>query len=130
VFLGCINGSERVPRMWKMKEVVVADLTDPMKILITCGIKCIEMFKYQSYGCATKFRQRNSEKRSELLPSDWILHHDNVPAYMMLSVRPFLAQKSINEMKHTPSSSDLALNGFWQFPKIKSVLKGQKFLEY
>jgi hypothetical protein len=29
-------------------------------------------------------------------------------------------------MEHPPSSSDLALNYFWLFPKIKSVLKGRR----
>jgi hypothetical protein len=37
-------------------------------------------------------------KEPELLPKDWILHHDNAPSYKALSVKQFLAKKSINEM--------------------------------
>jgi hypothetical protein len=38
-----------------------------------------------------------------------------------------LAQKLITEMEHQPYFPDLALNGFWLFPEIKSALKGRKF---
>jgi hypothetical protein len=37
----------------------------------------------------------------------------------MHSVKYFLAQKSITEMKHPPCSPDLALNDVWLFPKIR-----------
>jgi hypothetical protein len=47
--------------------------------------------------------------------------------YKVLSVKQFLAQKSITEMEHPPNSPDLVLNDFWLFPKIKSSLKGQDF---
>jgi hypothetical protein len=57
-------------------------------------------------------------KRPELWPNIWILHHDNAPANKAISVKQFLAQKSITEMEH-PSCSD-----FWLFPKIKSASKG------
>jgi hypothetical protein len=53
-------------------------------------------FKYQCYGCATKFRQRNryvGRKRHELWPNDWILPENNAPAYKTLCVKQFLAQK-------------------------------------
>jgi transposase len=45
----------------------------------------------------------------------------------MLSVKQFLAQKSITELECPPYSPDLAPNDFWLFPKIKSALKGQRF---
>jgi hypothetical protein len=41
------------------------------------------------------------------------------------SVKQFLAQKLITEMKHSPYFPGLALNNFWLFTKIKSALKGQ-----
>jgi hypothetical protein len=63
-------------------------------------------------------------KRPELWPSDWIPHHDNVPAHMALTVKQFLAKKSIIEMEHLPLPPDYALNDFCLFPKIKSALKG------
>jgi hypothetical protein len=37
-------------------------------------------------------------KRPKLWPNDWILHHDNAPAHKTLSVKQFLAQKSVTEM--------------------------------
>jgi hypothetical protein len=36
-----------------------------------------------------------------------------------LTVKQFLAQKSVTEMEHLPFFPDLAPNGFWLFPKIK-----------
>jgi histone-lysine N-methyltransferase SETMAR len=62
-------------------------------------------------------------KKAWTLAGDLILHHDNVPAHKVLSVKQFLAQKSITEIEHPPCSPDLALNDFWLFPKIKSALK-------
>jgi hypothetical protein len=50
-------------------------------------------------------------KRPELWPSDWILHHDTSPAHKAVSLKQFLAQKSINEMKQPLYSLDLALSG-------------------
>jgi hypothetical protein len=44
-----------------------------------------------------------------------------------LSVKQFLAQKSITEMEHPSYSPDLVPNDFWLFPKIKSALKGRRF---
>jgi hypothetical protein len=42
--LSGINSSKRVARMWKtVKEVVVQDLTNPMKKLKKCGIWCIQI---------------------------------------------------------------------------------------
>jgi transposase len=66
-------------------------------------------------------------KGPELWPNVWILHHDNAPAHKALSVKQFLAQKSITEMEHPPHSSDLAPNYFLLFPKIKSALNRQIF---
>jgi hypothetical protein len=51
------------------------------------------------------------------------LYYDHAPAHKALSVKQFLAQKSITEMEHPPYSPDLAPNDFWLFPIIKSALK-------
>jgi transposase len=48
----------------------------------------------------------------ELWPTVWILRHDNASAHKALSVKQFLAQKSITEMEYPPFSSDLAPNDF------------------
>jgi len=46
-------------------------------------------------------------KRLELWPSDWILHSDIVPVHKALSVKQFLARKSIIEMERSPFSPHL-----------------------
>nr|CAH7722444.1 unnamed protein product [Callosobruchus chinensis] len=52
---------------------------------------------------------------------------NNAPAHNALSVKQFLAKKSIPVLEHPPYSPDLALCGFYLFPKIKSSLKGTRF---
>jgi len=37
-------------------------------------------------------------KRPELWPNDWILHYDNAPPHKTLSIKQFVAQKSIAEV--------------------------------
>jgi hypothetical protein len=59
-----------------------------------------------------RLREAVSRKSPEVWPYDWILHHDNPPAHKALSVKQFLAQKSITEMEHPPYSPDLAPNDF------------------
>jgi hypothetical protein len=61
------------------------------------------------------------------LPKTWILHHDNAPAHMALSVREFLASKQITVLEHPPYSLNLAPNYFFLFLKIKEILKGRHF---
>jgi transposase len=108
------------------------------KILITCfDIKGIDDSGFisrgqtvnRSYYVEILMRSREAvrRKRPELWSNDWILHHDNAPAHKAFSVKQFLAQKSITRMEHSPCSPDLAPNGFWLFPKIKSALKGRRF---
>jgi hypothetical protein len=63
-------------------------------------------------------------RRPELWPDAWILHHDNAPAHNALTVREFLAKKSIMKLDHSP---DLAPCDFWLFPKLKTALKGHRF---
>jgi hypothetical protein len=43
-------------------------------------------------------------KRPKFWPIIWILHYNNAPANKVLSVKQFLAQKSITEMEHPPCS--------------------------
>jgi transposase len=63
-------------------------------------------------------------KRPELWHNGWILHHDNAPTQKSLSVKEFLAQKSITEMEHPPYFPDLSPNTLWRLlSKIKSALK-------
>jgi hypothetical protein len=62
-------------------------------------------------------REAVCRKRPERWLSDWILHHDTAAAQKVLSVKQFLAQKSITEMEHPPCSPDLALNDLWLHSK-------------
>jgi histone-lysine N-methyltransferase SETMAR len=61
-------------------------------------------------------------KRPELWPNYWTLHYEHVPANKALSVKHFLAEKSITEIEHPPYYPDLAPYDFWLFPERKSVL--------
>jgi hypothetical protein len=54
-------------------------------------------------------------ERPELWASAWIFRHYNAPAHKALSVKQFMAQKSITEMEHLPYSSGLSLNNFRLF---------------
>jgi hypothetical protein len=74
-----------------------------------------------------RLREAVRRKSPKLWPDDWILHHNNALIYNSLSVKQFMAQKSISEMEHPPFFPDLAPNDFWLFPKIKSDSKGRRF---
>jgi hypothetical protein len=79
------------------------------------------------YGNAEAVTWSCEYKIPELWPNDWIPHNDNAPADKALSVKQFMSQKTITEIKHQPYSPYLAPNDFRLFPKIKSALKGRKF---
>ena len=57
----------------------------------------------------------------------WLLHHDNAPAHSALSIRQFLTSRHVTTLDHPPYSPDLAPCDFFLFPKLKSVLKGNRF---
>jgi hypothetical protein len=56
-----------------------------------------------------------------------LLHHDNAPCHVALSVREFLAKHSIPVVLHPPYAPDLAPCDFFLFPRLKSTLKGKRF---
>ena len=49
--------------------------------------------------------------------ASWILHHDNAPAYNVLSVKRYLAKKNIPVMEHPPYSPDLAPCDIFALPE-------------
>jgi hypothetical protein len=49
-----------------------------------------------------RLREAMRRKRPDLWPNNWIIHHDNAPAHMALSVKQFLAQKSTIEWNTRP----------------------------
>ena len=75
-----------------------------------------------------RLREKFRPKRSELFANNSrILHHDNAPAHMELSLRELLATKQITVLEHTAHSPDQAPSDFFLFPKLKEILKGRHF---
>jgi len=75
-----------------------------------------------------RLNEKVRRKQAELFANNsWILHHDNAPAHMALSMREFSATKQITVLEHPASSPDLPSNDFFLFPKIKEILKGRHF---
>ena len=75
-----------------------------------------------------RLREKVRRKRPEIFANNsWILHQDNTPAYMALSLREFLATKQITVLEDLASSPDLAPSYFFLFPMIKEILKGSHF---
>ena len=58
----------------------------------------------------------------------WMLHNDNAPAHASLLIREFLARQETIVVPQPPYSPDLAPADFFLFPKLKSTLKGRRFL--
>jgi transposase len=52
-----------------------------------------------------------------------VLHHDNAPAHMALSLREFLASKQITVLENPSYSPDLAPNDFLSFPEDKGNIE-------
>jgi len=77
----------------------------------------------------TRLRESFRWKRPGLWPDKWILHHDSAPAHDALRVSEFLAKNSITKMDNPPYSPGLVPCDFWLFPKLKNVLKGQRFAD-
>jgi hypothetical protein len=118
VFWNGLNGSKRA----------CISKSQTKKILITFfdveGIAHVEFIPQgqtvnQTYyvEILKRLHETVPRERSELWPKEWILHHDKAPAHKALSVKQFLARKSINEMEHPTCSPDLSPNGLWLFPK-------------
>jgi hypothetical protein len=76
----------------------------------------------QAYYSFVEVLKLLREAKHKKWPNDSILHHDNAPANKALSVKQFVAQKSITKMEHPPYSTDFAPHDFWLLPKIKSAL--------
>jgi hypothetical protein len=74
-----------------------------------------------------RLREAVCQRRPELWPDAWILHHDNALARDALAVREFWAKKLIMTLDHPPYFPDLALCDFWLFPKLKTALKDHRF---
>jgi hypothetical protein len=56
-----------------------------------------------------------------------MLLHGNAPAHCAIRVHQFLAQRSVPVLNHPPYSPDLAPADFFQFSRLKSIMKGACF---
>jgi len=56
-----------------------------------------------------------------------MLHHDNAPCHMAISVIKFLAKNGIPVVPQPPFSPDLSPCNFVLLPKLKFYLKGRHF---
>jgi len=54
----------------------------------------------------------------------WMLHHDNAPCHMAVSMNEFFAEKSIPVVPQPPYLQDLSPYDFFLFPRLKNHLKG------
>jgi histone-lysine N-methyltransferase SETMAR len=70
---------------------------------------------------------RRIQRVGKDIAGDWVLHDDNAPAHIALSIRDFLAKKNILTLPHSPYSPDLAPCDFCLLSKLKSKLKGHHF---
>ncbi|GBN25990.1 Mariner Mos1 transposase [Araneus ventricosus] len=59
---------------------------------------------------------------------DWTLLHDNARLHTTFLLQKFLTKRRVLSLNHPPYSPDLSLLDFFLFPKLKSALKGQRFL--
>ena len=57
---------------------------------------------------------------------NWILHHDNAPAYSAVTTNEFLAKHNIPSLPHPPYSPDHAPCDFL-FPQRKKTMKRRRF---
>lgn len=56
-----------------------------------------------------------------------ILHHDNASSHTAQKTSEFLKQENVELMDHPPYSPDLSPNDYFTFPRIKDLLRGQRF---
>ena len=61
------------------------------------------------------------------IADNWILHHDNAPCHMAISVIEFLPKNGIPVVPQRPHSPDLSPCEFFLFRKLKFHLKGRHF---
>ncbi|GBN25257.1 Mariner Mos1 transposase [Araneus ventricosus] len=59
---------------------------------------------------------------------DWTLLHDNARLHTTFLLQKFLTKRRVLSLNHPPYSPDLSPTDFFLFPKLKSALKGQRFL--
>ena len=77
----------------------------------------------------TRLREAVRRKRPVLWTNKiWMLHHDNAPAHSVLLILNYLAKHQTSIVPHPPYSPDLAQADFFSISKLKTPLKGRRFL--
>ena len=61
------------------------------------------------------------------IANNWLLHHENAPCHMVISVVEFLAKQGIPVVPQLPYSPDLSPCDFFLFQRLKFRLKGRHF---
>ena len=75
-----------------------------------------------------RLREAVRRKRPETWTNNnWMLHHDNAPAYASLIIREFLMKHEMIVVPQAPCSPDMTPAHFFLFPKLKSSLKVLRF---
>ncbi|CAH2009639.1 unnamed protein product [Acanthoscelides obtectus] len=68
----------------------------------------------------TELRKINPERRI-------ILHQHNASSHTAQKTRQYLTEENVELLDHPPYSPDLSPSDFFTFPKIKNILRGQRF---
>ncbi|GBL84997.1 Mariner Mos1 transposase [Araneus ventricosus] len=80
-------------------------------------------------GIFKRLRDAIRRKRPEKwAANDWFLLHGNAPPHRALIVKKYLARHSVTTLEHPPYSPDLAPADFYLFPRLKTKLKGHRFV--
>ena len=75
-----------------------------------------------------RLREAVRRKRPDMWAGkNFQLRHDNAPAHSAHVIHAFLAKNSMPLVRQTRYSPVLARCDFWQFPKLKTILKGRRF---
>ncbi|CAK1590105.1 unnamed protein product [Parnassius mnemosyne] len=67
-----------------------------------------------------ELRKKNPKRRI-------VLHHDNASSHTARKTNHFLKQESVELMSHPPYSPDPSPNDFFTFPRMKDLLRDQRF---
>jgi hypothetical protein len=122
-----------------MKTMLVTYFDIKCIIRFEFDIKCIVHFEFIPQGQTVsqayyveifkRLHEALRRKRPELWLTDWFLHRDIAPTHKALSLKQFLAQKSITKLKHPSCSPGLCPSDFWLYPKNEVYLKGAEIFQ-
>ena len=68
------------------------------------------------------------ERPEKWRTNSWLLLHDNAPAHRSVLVKDFLAVNIVTTLEHLIFSTDLTQADFYLFHRLKSALKGLRFV--